>query len=356
LTDRARAAVAPAVTPSSPAAPAGEDERVRHVGLARRLLIRPEVGAAVGAVAVWAFFAITAGDKGFLTAQGTIGYLEIAAHLAILATPVAMLMIAGEFDLSLGSMIGTAGVVIAILISEFGAPPGLAIALAFSVAICVGFLNGFIVVRTGLPSFVVTLATLFILRGATVAVTRDITDRTQIGGLPQDGALLWLFGGKIGDVPVAVVWWVLIAALATWVLLRTRFGNWVFATGGDREAARNLGVPVGLVLIVLYITTAVAAALVATIQVTDAGSADVLRGQFKEFEAIAAAVIGGTLLSGGYGSALGATFGALIFAIVSQGIFYTGINTDWFQVFLGSMLLGAVLVNRQIRNAAMRAS
>ena len=129
------------------------------------------------------------------------------------------------------------------------------------------------------------------------------------------------------------------------MLLNTRFGNWIFAVGGDANAARNVGVPVARVKIVLFMLTALAATLFATIQVLGVGSADTLRGTQKEFEAIIAAVIGGCLLTGGYGSAIGAAFGALIFGFVQMGIFYTGIDTDWFKVFLGSMVLIAVLFN-----------
>ena len=153
----------------------------------------------------------------------------------------------------------------------------------------------------------------------------------------------------VQGVPMSVVWWVALACIATWVLLRTRVGNWIFAAGGDPNAARNVGVPVAKVKIGLFIATAMSAALFACVQTLGAGSADVLRGTQKEFEAIIAAVIGGCLLTGGYGSAVGAAFGALLFGTVQQGIFYTGVNTDWFKVFLGAMLLIAVLFNSYIR-------
>jgi simple sugar transport system permease protein len=139
------------------------------------------------------------------------------------------------------------------------------------------------------------------------------------------------------------------------VLLRTRFGNWIFASGGDPVAARNVGVPVARVKIVLFIAMAMVATLFAAVQVLDAGSADTLRGQQKEFEAIIAVVVGGTLLTGGYGSAIGAAFGALIFGTVQMGIFYTGVDTDWFKVFMGIMVLLAVLVNNFIRRKVTEA-
>jgi simple sugar transport system permease protein len=330
------------------------DERVRRVGILRKLLNRPELGAVAGAILVFAFFAIVAGDRGFLTSTGTISYLEVSAQLGIVVIPVALLMIAGEFDLSVGSMIGAAGMILAIPTVEFGWPLWASLILAFSVALLVGFLNGYMVIKTGLPSFIVTLASLFALRGATIGFTRLITGRTQVSGLEDTGFLASLFAGEIGGVPASIFWWVGLGILGTYVLLRTTFGNWIFGAGGDPVAARNVGVPVNRVKIILFMATAVASTLLAVIQVLDAGSADVLRGTLFEFQAIIATVIGGVLLTGGYGSVIGPMFGALIFGMVSQGIFFTGVNTDWFQVFLGAMLLIAVIVNNYIRNRAAR--
>jgi simple sugar transport system permease protein len=331
------------------------DERVRRVGSFRKWLNRPELAAVAGAILVFAFFAITAGDSGFLTFGGTMSYLEVAAQLGIVAVPVALLMIAGEFDLSVGSMIGAAGMVVAISTAEYGWPLWAAVLLAFGMAALIGLFNGYVVIKTGLPSFIVTLGMLFALRGLTIGFARLITGRTQVGGLDEateGGFLTSLFAGTIGGVPVSILWWIVLAALATWILLRTAFGNWIFGAGGDATAARNVGVPVNRVKILLFMSTALSAALLAIIQVMDAGSADVLRGELYELQAIAAAVIGGTLLTGGYGSAIGAVFGALIFGMVQQGIFFTGVNTDWFQVFVGAMLLGAVLFNNFIRKRA----
>jgi simple sugar transport system permease protein len=153
---------------------------------------------------------------------------------------------------------------------------------------------------------------------------------------------------------ISIVWCLVIALIATWILMRTPFGNWIFGVGGNPQAARNVGVPVSLVKIVLFMATAASAWLVATIQVLGATGADVLRGQNREFYAIIAAVIGGTLLTGGYGSAIGAIFGALIYGMVQQGIVYAGVDSDWVQAVLGAMLLIAVLVNRFIRSRAMQ--
>jgi simple sugar transport system permease protein len=157
---------------------------------------------------------------------------------------------------------------------------------------------------------------------------------------------------SVEGLPVSILWWIGLTALATWVLLRTRFGNWTFAVGGDANSARNVGVPVHRVKITLFILTALSAVVFAAVQVTEVGSADTLRGTLKEFDAIIAVVIGGTLLTGGYGSAVGAFLGALIYGTVQIGILYTGIDSDLFKVFLGLMVLLAVLFNNYVRRRA----
>jgi simple sugar transport system permease protein len=352
------------------------DERVRAISPWRFLLGRPELGAVAGTVLVFAFFLIFAGSSGMFSAKGIITFLDVSAQVGVLASVVALLMIAGEFDLSVGSMIGFAGIVIAIPSVEWGWPLWICILLAFAVAALIGFINGYLTIRTQLPSFIVTLASLFILRGLTLASTRAITNRTLVSGVGDRvqndwlapffsgyvfkdlfswmGSLGWLQMRSDGTplapgIPMAVVWWLVLTAVCTWILVKTPFGNWIFSSGGDAVAARNVGVPVSRVKILLFMGTACAGALLATIQVLEAGSADTLRGQMKEFEAIIAVVIGGTLLTGGYGSAIGAAFGALIFGTVQMGIFFTGVDTDWFKVFMGGMVMIAVLFNTYVR-------
>lgn len=340
---------------------ATSDERLVESGLLKQLLTRPELGALGGAILVWLFFALLA-PRGFLSLRGTASYLEVSSHLGLMAVAVALLMIGGEFDLSIGSLLGLSGAITAILATQFGLPLYLGALLALVVALAVGFVNGWMVVRTRLPSFIITLGSLFIIRGLTIGITRALTGRTQIGGLdeaPGYGLLHGLFGRDIPiagvGFPVSILWWLLFASLATWILLRTKIGNWIFGLGGAEEAARNVGVPVERLKIGLFMTTAFAAWLVATIQVAVVKSADTLRGEQQEFIAIIAAVIGGNLLTGGYGSAVGAVLGALIFGIVRQGIVFAGVDADWFNVFLGAMLIIAVLVNNVIRTTAERA-
>jgi simple sugar transport system permease protein len=263
-----------------------------------------------------------------------------------------------------------------LLIKYAGLPPWVAILLGFMVCLSIGRLIGVIVVKTRLPSFIVSLAFLYILRGAVIVSSRTLARSTLVGGfrdLKDSDWLAWLFGGQVGrglftglanrgiietlpngtpvvtGLPMLVLWCLGIGAVATFVLSSTRFGNWIFAAGGDPAAARSVGVPVDRVKVLLFVFSAFCATVFGASQVFEFGSADAARGLLKEFEAIIAAVIGGALLTGGYGSVPGALLGALIFGVVSQGFYYTGIDGDWFRIFLGCVLLGAVMFNTNIR-------
>jgi simple sugar transport system permease protein len=356
------------------------DERLARTSGFVKLLRRPESGVLMGLIATAVIFGLLPGAGALYSLEGSMTFLTLAAELGIIAAAVALLIIAGEFDLSIGSMVGFAGVVIGLTVKYLHFPLWGGIGSAFAVALIVGYLNGLITVKTKLPSFIVTLASLFILRGLSIGITRAITGRTQIPYILDDvpdpwtaeifnghvltglfhwmGTLGWI-GVKsdgtpfVPGIPMSIVWWLAITAVAGWVLTETRFGNWIYASGGDPVVARNVGVPVSRVKITLFVATACAATLLATIQVMEAGSADTVRGMLKEFEAIIAVVVGGVLLTGGYGTIYGAALGALIFGLVQMGIFYTGIDTDWFKVFLGLVILIAVLVNNYTRSKAL---
>jgi simple sugar transport system permease protein len=363
--------------PGQPMKPARSvDERLRKTSFLTDAMRRPELGALAGLVLVIIFFLFTANSSMF-TLSGVMTILAPASQLGILAIAAALLMIGGEFDLSIGSMIAFTGLAFAAFLVNAHWPLALAIVATLAFACVVGAINGQLVILTRLPSFIVTLAFLFILRGLTLVGLKFATGgSTQLRGVDevvQDGVVKSLFSGvafqgffswlasqglvekfdtglpKVSGVPVSIIWFIGFAIVATWVLLRTRVGNWIYAAGGDANAARNSGVPVNRVKTGLFMLTASAAALVAILTVLDAGSTDARRGVQKEFEAIIAAVIGGCLLTGGYGSAIGAFVGAIIFGVVSIGLTYTTFDSDWFQVFLGAMLLIAVLFNNYIR-------
>ena len=356
------------------------DERLKSIPLVARLLRRPELGALSGLVVILIFFAFTASSKMF-TLYGFISIGAPAAQLGILAVAAAMLMIGGEFDLSIGSTLAFTGMIFGACIVYWDISVLGAVLITIIVAMLIGFVNGQIVLRTGLPSFIVTLAGLFVYKGATLVGLKMITGITLISGVNTkagEGWMVQLFSGnafessfawmasqgwiatfkngtpKVKGIPVEMIWVLLIVIVATYILSRTNFGNWIFASGGDAEAARTTGVPVNRVKTFLFMGTSVAAALVAIITVLTVGTADTLRGTQKEFEAIIAAVIGGCFLMGGYGSAIGALIGAIIFGIVKIGLAYTSFDLDNFLIFLGAMLLVAVFFNNFIRRFVTR--
>jgi simple sugar transport system permease protein len=264
-------------------------------------------------------------------------------------------MIGGEFDLSVGATVGASGMLMAGLVAEAGWSPAAAAGAGLALALSIGLFNGALVTRTGLPSFIVTLAVMFALRGTTIALARLATGRTQIV-LPADAVGGWAeaFAGDALGLRASILWWVLATAVLGWFLHRRVGGNWILAAGGAPAAARALGVPVGRLQFALFTLTAACAWLVALIQLLRFGGADALRGQGQEFHAIVAAVIGGTLLTGGHGSVLGTAFGALIYGIARQGMVISGVDADWFQAALGALLLGAAWLNHRARAAALR--
>ena len=336
-------------------------ERMPRVNPLRRFLVRPETGAVAGSIAVWIFFAIVAGSSGFVSSRGASSYLSVSAELAILAVPVALLMIGGEFDLSVGSTVGATGMTIAILSTQYGLNIWVSIVVALIFAVLIGMMNGYLVMRTRLPSFIVTLGTSYILYGVTAGLTVGLTGLTVVSGVDQApgySAAHAIFATALGggqQFPIEIIWALALVVLATWLLVGTSFGNWVFGVGGDANAARNVGVPVTRVKILLFVGTAVASCLLAIIQVVSFTNADVQRGQNSEFVAIVAAVVGGVLLTGGYGSAIGAMFGALVFGIVEEGIVFAGVDANWYKAVVGIILLLAVLLNSYVRKLAMEA-
>ncbi|WP_202869673.1 ABC transporter permease [Kribbella caucasensis] len=313
---------------------------------------RPETGALIGTLSVFVFFAIFGGGQ-FLSAGGAASWLNVAAELGIIAIPVGLLMIAGELDLSVGSVLASSSMTVAIISGHWGAPVIVGIVAALALGLVVGFLNGLLVTRTNVPSFIVTLATLFGLSGLTLGLSRVVTGTTSVAlkpGSPAKEVLGTLVGGKF---EVAIFWWIAVVLAVGWLLHISPYGNWVFAVGGDKESARATGIPVQGVKIGLFMGSAFGAALVGVIQSILYNSAQVANGQSFVFNSIIAVVIGGVLLTGGYGSVVGIVLGTLTFAIVSQGIYYTGWNSDWAALILGVLILAAVLMNNTFRRMAL---
>ena len=336
-----------------------QDERVAQTSLATKMLQRPELGALIGAAVIFFLFWSVDTTGNFAAVGGTAGWADIAAPIGIIAVFVGLLMIGGEFDLSTGVMVGTSGLMVGLLATEYGLNIWVAIAIVFAFALLVGFINGVIVVKTGLPSFIVTLATFFVLRGANLAVTKELTGTVRVANVEDaigfDSAH-GIFASKamIGtsNFQVSILWWVLATIFATWLLSRTQFGNWIFASGGDKNAARNAGVPVNRTKITLFMMSSLASAFVGVMFVLRLQGMQAGQGVGMEFFYIIAAAVGGTLLMGGAGSAIGASIGAAIMGIPDIGIPYALWDQDWRWTFIGVILLAAVLVNTYIGNKA----
>jgi simple sugar transport system permease protein len=335
------------------------DERVKRVSVWTQILRRPEIGALFGAIAIFIMFSITDTTGNFAQLGGVAGWTDVAAPIGMVGISVALLMIAGEFDLSSGVMVGTTGLLIGMLVQLYNMNIWLAILCGLVFAAGVGFLNGWLVVKTKLPSFIVTLATFFVLKGANLAFTMMVTGAVRVTGTDKapgfDGAYSLLgstFNFLGTDFQISLLWWILLTVIGTWVLTRTRFGNWIYAAGGDANAARNAGVPVERTKIALFMTTSLTAAFVGIIFVLRLQGMQAGQGVGQEFYYIIAAAVGGTLLTGGAGSAIGASIGAALMGMAYIGIPFSLWNSDWTSTFLGVILFSAVMINTYIGRKA----
>jgi simple sugar transport system permease protein len=323
--------------------------------LRARLLARPSF-AALGALAVVVlFFGLRSPE--LLGARSAGGWLDVAATLGIGGVAVAMLLIAGQFDLSVGAVGVGSALVTALLVvhAGWGIWPALAVSLACALA--VGLVNGLLVVTTGMPSFLATLATFLVLDGATLGGVHLAAGTSTIGGLA--GAPGWPSASAVFDSTlrlgdglfhVSLLWWLAATASAAWVLWRTKFGNAVLASGGARRAARELGVAVRPTTVTLFCLTAGAGWLIGTLGLLHTGGLQVTPGLTQEVDFVVVAVIGGNLLGGGYGSPIGAALGALLYAVVQEGIVVSSWDVRWFQGVLGVLLLVALLANGVVRS------
>ncbi len=338
-------------------APPALDERVGRRSPLARLLARPESGALAGAIVIYIFFFAVAPP--FRNANSFSSVLYVTSTYGLMAAPVALLMIGGEFDLSAGVAVTSSALTAALFAYEFSVNIWVGVIVALGLSLFVGFLNGWIVVRTGIPSFLVTLGTFFMLQGLNLALTQTITNQVaspQISNIQGFSSAQHIFAASftIGGVNIraTVVYWIVIVAIATWILLRTHIGNWIFSVGGSAPSARAVGVPVGKTKIGLFMAVGLLAWFTGMHTLFEFNNVQSGQGVGNEFVYIIAAVVGGCLLTGGYGSVVGAGIGALIFGMVNQGIVYAGWDPDWFTFFEGALLLGAILLNTFIRRRA----
>jgi simple sugar transport system permease protein len=344
-------------TLDAPSGAAPPDERVGRSSTLARLLTRPEVGALLGAILIYIVFFAVAPPFRDATSLATILY--VSSTYGIPAVAVALLMIGGEFDLSAGVAVTSAALVASMFSYQFTTNMWLGVVVSLVVALAIGFANGYLVVKTGIPSFLVTLGSFFMLRGLNLAITKEVTgnvgtnDVSNIDGF-ESARKVFASSFTVGGVSIRItlIWWLLFIIVATWILLRTHIGNWIFAVGGSAASARAVGVPVrrvkiGLFMAVGFLCWFTGMHILFAFNTVQSGI-----GLGNEFIYIVAAVVGGCLLTGGYGSVIGAAIGAFIFGMTNQGIVLAGWNPDWFYFFLGALLLGAILLNTWVRKRA----
>jgi simple sugar transport system permease protein len=344
-------------TRPGPPPPAASDERVARQSPLSRLLARPEVGALVGAILIYIVFFIVAPP--FRQPESLSSVLYVSSTFGIMAVAVALLMIGGEFDLSAGVAVTSSALFASMFAYQFTLNLWVGVAAALVFALLVGFINGYLVVKTGIPSFLVTLGTFFMLRGLNLALTKAVTGNVATNDVSNmDGfdsaQKVFASSFTIGNVSIRItlLWWILFVAIGTWLLLRTRIGNWIFAVGGSAPSSRAVGVPVNKVKIGLFMGVGFLAWFMGMHNLFAFNTVQSGGGLGNEFIYIVAAVVGGCLLTGGYGSVIGAAIGAFIFGMTNLGIVYAGWDPDWFYFFLGALLLGAILLNSFVRKRA----
>jgi simple sugar transport system permease protein len=336
---------------------AAADDRVRTRSALSTLFGMPAVGALIGAVAVAVLFFVAAPAFRNVENVGTILYN--ASTIGIMAVFVGLLMIGGEFDLSAGVAVTASGLFAAHMAWNFGLNVWVGVFLALLFSLAIGAFNGWLLHTTGLPSFLVTLGTFFVLQGVNLAVTRIVTGGVSSNNITDmDGwssaQAVFASSFDLGPVTIKipVLYWIVLTAVLSWLLLRTRVGNWVFAVGGDSAAARAVGVPVVATKVGLFMAVGFGAWLLGMHMLFEYNNVQSGQGVGNEFIYIIAAVIGGCLLTGGYGSIVGAAIGALIYGMTQLGISYAGWDVDWLKTFLGIMLIGATLVNMYVKKKA----
>jgi simple sugar transport system permease protein len=339
-------------TATRPVDQASPPEEGSALTLTGRVLRSPALAPGVVVIAVYLFFAIVAGGNGFLSVASTASWLDTTAQLGIVAVPISLLMIAGEFDLSVGSVVGAGSITMGVAIEHYNLPLIVAAMVGVAIGIVVGLVNGVLVTRTGLPSFIVTLGANLIVLGLGISISDGLLQATTVS-FTVNGGLANILDYSVDGFDISIVWWLASALVAGWILIRSRFGSWILATGGDAAKARRSGVMTSRIKLLLFVWAAGAAAFLGVLEAVQYTTGDPTTGSSYVFEAPIVAVIGGTLLTGGYGNVLGTVFGVLIYGITSAGLFYTGWDTNLTQVFLGILMLLAVLANHQLLRLAL---
>lgn len=309
-------------------------------------LERPELAALVMLVLLVILFQLRSNGI-FLSGQNLRGVLGFLPEVALVAVGIGLLMICGEFDLSVGSTYAIMPMTLCLLANDgWGFVPAMIAGLL--VCVVIGLVNGFITIRFSIPSFITTLGMLYIVRSLTVVMSGGFPPR-----FPTD-APAWLFVGFVGPFRASLFWFLALAVIATLLLERSNFGNWIRATGGQLEAAASMGIKTGAVKVACFVICAMFAGFAGTLQVMRLGSPLPSAGDGLELQAVAAAVIGGTALTGGIGTVLGAVVGAMLIRAIDNGLVLSQVDSNWFKFAIGALTIIAVISNVWLRRVGRR--
>ncbi len=311
-------------------------------GQLKNILRNKDISIVIITIVLLSIFSIM--NKKFLSTENLFIIIKTMPELGIVAIGMTMLIISGEFDLSVGSTFALAPFIMAILNERAGLNPVIALIIGIIAGLFIGLVNGIITTKIGIPSFITTLGTMLAWRGAVLLVSSGFPQSFQ-----RDLQVAKLFTGNISGFPLQFLWFIIFAGIIWMVLEYTKFGNWTYVTGGNRNASVALGIPVDLVKIINFMVLGGLAALAGSIQVFRMGSAYSIAGQGMELQAIGATVIGGTLLSGGSGTIIGTIMGTIIIFSVENIIILSRAPAFWFRTFIGIIIIVAVTAHILIK-------
>ncbi len=309
----------------------------------QRLISRPEFGPLVllvGEIVVFGAFSST-----FLSAGNIGNFLAFTPELGMIALAMTLLMTSGEFDLSVGSLFGFAPIIMWTLLNTGTTSLEVGFIIALLIALVVGFVNGWFVTKLKIPSFLVTLGMLLVIRGFSLYITDGFPQRTWTAESP----LLDLIVGEftVGQLRIyaSLIWFIVFALILGYVLTQSKAGNWIQASGGNPNSARARGVRVSATKIGLFMLTAVMAAFAGIVSSVRVSAANPNSGTSYELEVIAMVVIGGTALNGGRGTIIGTVIGVLILRLMRNGIVMVGVPGLAYNIFIGAIILGMMALH-----------
>jgi simple sugar transport system permease protein len=314
------------------------------------LLRRREVGPLLGLAIMVAVFSLMSSNLLF-SGPEINGITALTASIGTVAVGVAFLMVSGEFDLSVGAVFAIAAVIFGQLLNDHHFAPWQAFLTVLAISAGIGLVNGLVTIGFGIPSFIVTLASLFVIQGVDLVITGGNTI-LYFGGSKFVDAL----GGTIPGTTIQyrALWYIALTLVLWFVLERTPYGNWTAAAGGRAGVARAMGVRTSRVKIVNFMVCSMTAALAGIMQFAAYGAASANDGQDYNLYAIVAAVIGGTSLFGVTGTIIGAFIGALILGTLQSGLILVGVPGSWYTPMIGVILVVAVIVNVRLNNLNLR--